>query len=146
MTLPAFLSNRYFLLAARFVLGMVFIAAAVPKIAGPEAFAVSIEAYELLPVFAVNAAAIVMPWIELICGLFLIAGVHTRPSAALLGALLAFFIVAISVAVLRGLNINCGCFGGADDSPVGWGKVLEDVVLLVPAWVILRSGAEAAPE
>jgi hypothetical protein len=47
--------------------------------------------------------------------------------------------VAISSAVLRGLNINCGCFGG-DGAPVGWGKVLEDVALLVPAWLVFRQG------
>ncbi len=140
------LSNRYLLLAARFILGMVFIVAAIPKVGGPESFAASIEAYELLPVFAVNAIAIAVPWIELICGLFLVAGVYTRSAAALLGTLLAVFIVAISAAVLRGLNIDCGCFGGTDGSPVGWGKVLEDVALLVPAWLILRSGAEAAPD
>lgn len=137
---PTLLSNRYLLLAARLVLGMVFIVAAVPKIAAPESFAVSIEAYELLPLFVVNAAAIVIPWVELSCGLFLVAGCYARASSALLGALLALFIVAISAAVLRGLNINCGCFAGADATPVGWGKVLEDIALLIPAWLVFRTG------
>jgi putative oxidoreductase len=142
------LSNRYLLLASRFVLGMVFLVAAVPKIAQPEAFAVSIEAYEILPTAVVNIVAVVVPWVELLCAVFLIGGARVRPSAALLGAMLLVFIVAISIAVLRGLNINCGCYGGSVGTPVGWGKVLEDVALLVPAWLLLRAapgrGVDAA--
>ncbi len=140
------LSNRYLLLAARLLLGMVFIVAAVPKVSNPASFAISIEAYEMLPLFAVNIAAIVIAWIELICGIFLVAGVQARPSAALAGILLALFSVAIAVAVLRGLNINCGCFGPTGGSPVGWGKVAEDVALLIPAWLIFRSEAGLRPD
>jgi hypothetical protein len=139
------LSNRFLLLAARFVLGIVFVVAAVPKIAQPDAFAVSVEAYEILPVAVVNLIAVVVPWLELLCAVFLIGGARVRPSAALLGVMLAVFIVAISTAVLRGLNINCGCYGGTG-TPVGWGKVLEDVALLVPVWLLLRRGPGGGDE
>lgn len=138
MTLRDLPSNRYLLLAARAVLGVVFIVAAVPKVSDAGAFALSIEAYELLPVPAVNAAAILLAWTELVCGLFLLAGVFRRASAAVLGVLLVVFIAAISAAILRGLNINCGCFGGGDPTQVGWGRVLEDLALLVPAWLVFR--------
>ncbi len=138
------LSHPGLLLVCRLVLGTVFVIAAIPKIANPANFATAIEAYEMVPLAAVNAAALVIPWIELVCGLFLIGGVYLRPSSALLGILLAVFIIAITAAVLRGLNINCGCFGESGGSAVGWNKVLEDVALLVPAWLIFRSGA--APE
>jgi hypothetical protein len=134
-----FLSGWFLILIARFVLGMVFVVAAVPKIADPATFASAVEAYELLPFPAVNAAAILIPWLELACGLFLVAGFNTRGAAALLGALLVFFIGAIMLAILRGLSINCGCFGGAD-AAVGWGKVLEDVALLLPAGLIFFFG------
>lgn len=132
------LEHRGLLLVSRFILGMVFVVAAVAKVSRPEAFASSIEAYEMTPVAVVNLLAIVLPWLELMCGLFLIGGVYVRPGAALLGGLLLLFIVAISVAILRGLNINCGCFGGTGGSPVGWNRVLEDVALLVPVWHLLR--------
>jgi len=135
------LSHPALLLACRLVLGIVFVVAAIPKIANAESFATAIEAYELLPLAVVNVAAIVIPWIELISGLFLISGVYLRPSSLLLGSLLSVFVVAISAAVLRGLNINCGCFGGGGGATVGWNKVLEDLALLVPAWLIFRNGA-----
>jgi putative oxidoreductase len=133
------LSHPALLLLCRLVLGTVFVIAAVPKIAHPDSFATSVEAYELLPLAAVNIAAIIIPWIELICGLFLIAGVYLRPSSALLGVLLGVFIIAITVAVLRGLNINCGCFGESGGATVGWNKVLEDLALLIPALLIFRN-------
>jgi putative oxidoreductase len=138
------LSNRYLLFASRFLLGLVFLVAAVPKIAQPGTFAASVEAYEILPVAAVNLVAILVPWMELLCAIFLIGDARVRPSAALLGMMLLVFIVAISTAVVRGLNINCGCYGGTG-TPVGWGKVLEDVALLIPAWLLARRGPGPGP-
>jgi len=135
-------AQRVLLLACRLVLGTVFVVAAIPKIADAEGFATAIEAYEMLPLAAVNLFAILIPWVELVCGLFLISGVHIRPGAAILGFLLAVFIVAIGTAVLRGLNINCGCFGESGGTPVGWGKVLEDIGLMIPAWLLYRSGGD----
>jgi hypothetical protein len=139
-----FLTNKLLLHAARFLLGLVFLTAAVPKIAQPETFAASVEAYEILPIAVVNVVAILLPWTELLCAIFLIGGARVRPSAALLGSMLLVFIVAISIAVLRGLNINCGCYGGTG-TPVGWGKVLEDVALLIPAWLLVRRDPGPVP-
>ncbi len=137
---------RALLLASRVVLGGVFVVAAIPKIADAEGFATAVEAYEMVPMAAVNILAIIIPWTELICGLFLISGVYVRPGAAILGLLLVLFVVAISTAVLRGLNINCGCFGETGGTTVGWGKVLEDIGLMLPAWLLFRSGgADTGP-
>jgi len=140
MKTTGILSHPLLLIACRMLLGMVFVVAAIPKIANPDSFATAVEAYELMPVAAVNLAALFIPWIELICGLFLISGVYLRAGSAILGALLTLFIVAISVAILRGLNINCGCFGDSGGATVGWNKVLEDIGLLIPAWIIFRAG------
>lgn len=139
------LSNRWLLLAARFVLGMVFLMAAVPKVAKPELFAAHIEAYEMLPTMVINLLAIAIPWLELVCGILLIGGARLRPAASILGFLLCLFIVAIVSAVLRGLHIDCGCFGEEKGTIVGWGKVVEDVALLVPAWLLARRPAAERP-
>jgi hypothetical protein len=120
------------LFASRFILGMVFVVASIDKIADPLSFSTSIEAYDMVPYPLINIMAIAIPWLELVCGIFLVGGVWMRPSAMILSGLLMLFVVAISTAVLRGLNINCGCFGSGG-SEVGWGRVGEDLLLLLPA-------------
>jgi putative oxidoreductase len=127
------LSNRYVILLSRMVLGSIFIVASVDKITSPEAFAVSIEAYRLLPLSLVNIAALIIPWVELLCGVFLLAGVLVRASAVLTGAMLVVFLGGILAAMARGLTIDCGCFGPSHATPVGWMRVLEDVGMILPA-------------
>jgi len=125
------LTHPYLVLVVRCFLGVVFIIAAIEKIAIPETFAISVEAYQLVPIQFINIFALIIPWMELACGLFLIAGVFIRASAVLLSTLLAVFIVAIIAALLRELKIDCGCFGPSHATPVGWGKVFEDVGLFI---------------
>ena len=117
------------LFVARLILGMVFIVASIDKIAAPDAFAASIHAYRLTPAIIENILAIVIPWIELLCGICLVAGMNVRASSFLLTILLGVFTIAISLALIRGLKIDCGCFGKEHLTPVSWGKVLEDVCL-----------------
>ncbi len=136
------------LLVARWLLGLVFVFAAIEKIAAPEVFAISVEAYKLIPVAVVNIFAIVIPWIELLCGIFLIGGVYLRESALILSFLLIVFVFAILSAMIRHLNIDCGCFGKQYSSNVGWPKVLEDLGLLITGLytaLASRKPAEAAP-
>jgi len=125
------LSSKYILLLSRFLLGMVFIAASVEKIALPEIFAVNVQAYQILPLSIVNLVALIIPWIELLCGVFLISGTFVRSSSFLLSALLSLFIIMLISAIMRGLIIDCGCFGASSDSKVGWLRVIEDIGLLL---------------
>ena len=124
-------------MASRVLLGTVFILASIDKIASPAVFAASIEAYRMLPLWSINIAALIVPWLELVCGLFLFGGVYIRGSSSIAGALLAVFIVAISSAILRGLVIDCGCFGAGAVTPVSWMRVIEDAGLLVLAIHVL---------
>ncbi|MBI4546784.1 MAG: DoxX family membrane protein [Ignavibacteriae bacterium] len=125
------LSNKYVLLISRLVLGSVFIVASIDKIALPEAFAVNIVAYKLLPYGLTNLFALIVPWMELLCGVFLIAGVFLRSSSFMVSLLLSMFTIAMITALVRGLKIDCGCFGVEHASPVSWMRVLEDLGLLV---------------
>jgi uncharacterized membrane protein YphA (DoxX/SURF4 family) len=122
-------------LAARLVVGGIFVMYAIDKLAAPADFALNIERYELLPLWSVNLMAIVLPWIELVVGLFLIAGIRLRASAVVAAMLLGVFIVAIGSAMARGLEINCGC--SAHSETVGWGKIVEDAIYLVLALRII---------
>ncbi len=115
----------------RFILGIVFIMASVEKITLPEVFAENISAYAILPTGLINIVALVIPWVELICGIFLVAGVSVRPSALVLSLLIVMFIIMLISALLRGLRIDCGCIGTSGSSVVSWWRVFEDMGLLI---------------
>ena len=129
--MKSLLSNSHVVLLSRCILGAVFIVASLEKIAVPEAFASAIELYKLLPLAVINVFALIVPWIELICGLFLVGGIFVRASSFLLSLLTLMFTGAIVLALLQHLNIDCGCFGPAHSTPVGWMKVGEDAGLFL---------------
>jgi putative oxidoreductase len=113
-------------------LGIVFVVAAIPKIADPPAFAHMIYNYRLLPGGAINALALVMPWVELFVGVALILGVWKREAAVVAGILLLVFLVAIGVNLARGHAVDCGCFDVRSA-----GKSREQL-LAEMRWVLIR--------
>jgi putative oxidoreductase len=96
----------------RFVLGVLLLWAAIGKLADLQAFYVSILAYQLpLPGVLPKSAAVILPWVELLCGLLLVQQSKWDTAAlALAGGLFALFTLATAQAWLRGLDISCGCF------------------------------------
>ncbi|HLX13177.1 MAG TPA: MauE/DoxX family redox-associated membrane protein [Bacteroidota bacterium] len=134
--------NGYVTLISRCLIGIVFVLAAMEKISLPDEFAVSLQAYQIVPMQAINVIAIFLPWLELVCGIFLLAGICVRSSAAIVSLMLAAFVAGISVALSRHLNIDCGCFGSAHASPIGWQRVVEDgglFILAVNLWAHPKS-------
>jgi putative oxidoreductase len=117
----------------RWFLGLILLWAAVSKLANPEAFLGSILAYELpLPRGVLQLVAVVLPWMELLCGLMLLANMWTSSALAWVTALMAVFVIATGQAWVRGLSISCGCFNlgifGIDqDSSPGLVGFLESV-------------------
>lgn len=133
--------------AARLALAGTFLFAAASKLGDPTAFAVEIGHYELLPELA-PYIAIALPMIEVVVGLtLLLAPSLWRRSAALVCAvLMAAFTFAASAALIRGLNIDCGCFGGGS-GPITWLTLVRDGVLLaLCAWLIREPSAAAKLE
>jgi len=94
----------------RIALGAVFIAASLGKIQDPESFASNIANYRLVPFPIIHIVAIVLPWIEIVAGTLLVLGIWIRANAALAAGLLLAFVIAISQALFRNLDISCGCF------------------------------------
>jgi hypothetical protein len=119
------------------VLGAVFVCAAIPKLLRPGEFASAVANYRLLPLSWVNAAALTLPWWELLAA----AAIQWRPwrggGALVLAGLLTIFLCAIASAMLRGLDINCGCYGG-ESLRVGAVALLVDALLLGAAVFLLR--------
>jgi putative oxidoreductase len=118
-------------LAARLVLGLVFIAAALPKLADPPGFAKSIWAYELFPAWSLNPLALGLPWLELFCGLSLCLGLWLRAAALWIGALLLSFCLALAINLARHHPVDCGCFGAS--APMTEAERLADM-----RWALLR--------
>src|SRR5690348_15631785 len=99
----------------RIVLGGVWLYAAYTKLKQPWLiFAMSIDAYHLLPEWAVLTIARTLPWIELAVGILLIGGLLLRYASTAGAAMLAIFFAAMISAYTRGLAIDCGCFGPGD--------------------------------
>jgi putative oxidoreductase len=95
----------------RGLLGVLMLWAAVSKLADPIEFLGSIYAYQLpLPGLLLQTAAVVLPWLELLCGLLLVAGLWVETALVLVTGLLVLFVVATGQAWMRGLEIGCGCF------------------------------------
>lgn len=123
--------NKYIALAARIILGAVFMYASFDKMANPEAFANIIDNYHLLPYQLVNGLAIFLPWLEFITGLFLITGKWIKASLTIYNVLLVVFIIALAQALIRGLDISCGCFSvNPSSTSEVWLRVIEDIGLL----------------
>ena len=135
------LSNDYLLLIFRIVVGMIFIFASLEKITNPAKFAENILNYKLLPDIFINLLAITLPWIELICGLLLLFGIRSRESSIIIFTMLMIFTIGVFIAVLRGLNIDCGCFGTLMAEKIGLQKIIENIVLLIFSFIIILSGA-----
>ncbi|MHB0970989.1 MAG: MauE/DoxX family redox-associated membrane protein [Thermoanaerobaculia bacterium] len=110
MKLRDALLSPWLTVRVQIALGAIFVVAALPKIVDPPSFAHMIYNYRLVPGFAINFLALVMPWVELLTGIALILGVWRRSAAALIGAMLLVFIVAIGINLARDNAIDCGCF------------------------------------
>jgi putative oxidoreductase len=108
--LIAILTDKRVVLIFRLVLGITFVYASLDKIAHPDQFAKIVYNYKILPGFLINIFAVTLPWIELLTGFFLILGIFTESASLLISFLLVIFLIAISVNVFRGVNLNCGCF------------------------------------
>ncbi len=112
----------------RFILGIIFLYASYDKILDPGSFAIAVQNYKLIPMSLSNIVAIFLPWCEFYSAVLLIFGWWHKPAALLVSVMNITFIVALSLAYLRGLDIDCGCFG--TDSSVSIQRIVEDIILL----------------
>jgi len=118
------------------VIGLIFIYAAVFKIADPEGFARDIKHYKILPLLAVNCVALLLPWWELAAGAALFVPNWRRAGAGIIFFLTCVFIAAVASAIVRGLDISCGCFG-SHSMNVGARMLALDLGILFAAGLLL---------
>ena len=102
----------------RVILGIIFIYASYEKILDPAAFSKNIHNYHTTDnlIWVENLVALILPWLELVVGVFLIFGVFLEGATSITIGLLIFFIIILSQAVFRGIDVHCGCFKTAADA------------------------------
>jgi uncharacterized membrane protein YphA (DoxX/SURF4 family) len=115
-------------LAARALLGVVLLVAGYLKAKSPAEAQMAVRAYKLLPVALANIFGLTLPWLEIGAGLLLIIGITVRYAAIFGGLLMLLFVGAISQAWVRGLSIDCGCFGGGGQVAAGHTKYLQEIL------------------
>jgi uncharacterized membrane protein YphA (DoxX/SURF4 family) len=123
---------RVALIVARLIMAAIFIYASIDKIAHPAAFAKDVYNYQILPDALINLTALVLPWLELLLGLCLLAGVWMPGAVLSVNGLLMVFFAALVFNMARGLDVNCGCFSTGSDAPTmstGW-YLLRDALFL----------------
>lgn len=128
---------------ARLGLAAVWLVSGVLKAIDPDATYVAVRAYDVLPKAGVAVVATALPWLEIVLGLLLLAGVAVRTVAVASAALLLVFVAGVTQAWARGLSIDCGCFGGGgavEPGQTAYGRELlrDAAFLLMAGWLVVR--------
>jgi putative oxidoreductase len=131
------------ILVVRVLLGGLLVATGALKVGHPAELAASIAGFRLLPGAIVGPLALALPYLELLLGAYLIAGLFTRLTAVVCAVQFLCYGGAIGSAVLRHLSANCGCFGPNDSSVADWPHVAFDL-LLAGAAAVIAYGAPGA--
>ncbi len=113
------------------------------KASNPGQTYIAVQAYDVLPEGLVRPLAIAMPLLELVLGVFVLAGLATRIAAGLSVLVLVAFIAAIAQSWARGLTIDCGCFGGGGQVEAGQTQYPREIAvdvgyLLLAGWLLWR--------
>ena len=130
-------------LAARLLVGGVWLVAGALKLPDPAGSVRAVRAYQLLPEVVVGPVGYALPVVEVLVGLCLVAGLLVRVNAMLSAVLFVAFIVGIASAWTRGLQIDCGCFGGGGFDADARAKYPLELardfgLLFASVWLVLR--------
>ncbi|WP_308259116.1 MauE/DoxX family redox-associated membrane protein [Pseudonocardia sp. H11422] len=128
---------------ARLVLGVVWIVAGALKVGDLDASVRAVRAYRLLPEIAAQMIGAGLPLAEITLGVLLLVGLGVRIVAIVSAVLMAAFVVGIASAWIRGLQIDCGCFGSggelaAGESPAYGVELARDGALLLITVLLAR--------
>jgi uncharacterized membrane protein YphA (DoxX/SURF4 family) len=136
--MKSFFSRTTLILLVRIFLGGLFVVSGLDKMTDTQAFANSILQYKIVgPTMAICTASI-LPSLELLSGLSLMIGLYPRGSELLITIMLVGFTILIASALLRGLDISCGCFSQDPNvSKIGYKKIFENCGLIIlSGWLL----------
>lgn len=128
-------------LLARLVTGGVWIVAGGAKLTDPAASVEAVRAYELLPWSVAEWVGLALPALEVVIGVALVLGVFARGAAVVSAVLFVGFIIGIASVWARGIEIDCGCFGGGGYDPDAASKypweIARDAALLAASLLVV---------
>ncbi|WP_329494560.1 MauE/DoxX family redox-associated membrane protein [Kitasatospora herbaricolor] len=127
----------------RLALAVVWGWAGLAKISDPAEAAQAVRAYEILPESLVKPVGYALPFLEVALAVLLVIGLGVRVVAVVSALLLLTFIAGITSAWVRGISIDCGCFGGGGTVDASQTEYLQEILrdtgfLLLAAWLIYR--------
>jgi uncharacterized membrane protein YphA (DoxX/SURF4 family) len=134
---------RILLLIGRLCLGSIFLISAYTKFHFNGGwhfgdyhflFAMAVDSYNMLPIWAVEIVARFLPILESVLGAFLVLGMGLRWFSSITTALILVFIGAMTRALILHIQIKCGCFG--NDDPLTIWTLLRDSSFLVLALAV----------
>jgi uncharacterized membrane protein YphA (DoxX/SURF4 family) len=128
-------------LALRVAAAVVWIVAGSTKIPDLHAFQVLVQRYAILPLVLAGPFAVVLPFLEIGIGLYLLAGLFVRGTSFVGTVLFAVFLTAQVSALARGISIDCGCFGTIAETTVSPLTILRDFCLGIPTFFTLARPA-----
>lgn len=129
--------QKYFLEIIRFVLAFLFILAAVEKLKNPYAFALSIDAYQIFPEWITNISTFLIPWLEIFIGFGLLFKFKLKANLYLYLFLMVVFTLLVLIAMIKGLDIECGCYGESS-TKIGLVKLFENILIIVFVLLIIK--------
>lgn len=122
----------------RVVLAGTFGYAALAKIADPAAFAFAIDNFRLVPWPIAAALALYLPWLELVSAVALFFHRTRVGGLTIMTALSGLFALALASALIRGLDIACGCFGADGRPSLAWPLIRALLLLAVGCWLLIE--------
>ncbi|MFC4856802.1 MauE/DoxX family redox-associated membrane protein [Actinophytocola glycyrrhizae] len=130
-------------LLVRLGLAAVWLVSGAIKVSDLNQTYIAVQAYDLLPAGVVSVVAAGLPFLELVLGVLLLAGLGTRVVAIASGVVLLAFIGGVAQSWARGLTIDCGCFGGGGQVAAGETQYPQELArdigfLLLAVWLTVR--------
>lgn len=129
--------NGWVRLVLRLIIGGIFVYAGWAKIQAPQAFADSIATFQVVPLPLINLIALGLPFFEILLGLCLLTGCQKEAAIFSVIILSTVFALALIQALIRGLEVDCGCFGSGPPS-IGktWASLGRDLLMFVISMIL----------
>jgi putative oxidoreductase len=135
--LKAVAANGTVILVFRLILAAFFLVSSYGKLVDIERYSVdAVYNFGVLPMVLARPFGLVMPFIELLCGLGLLFGVLTRLSALGVALMSIAFFIAKAIVLSQGRSIECGCFGAVIDTLASV-TIFMDIPMMVLALFIV---------